>query len=70
MYFGHWLSLSKQTAEILSKYEKQLRTDRNLFSEKLFFSYNSLFVTDRIVKYAQEASTNGKFKLAVELLFC
>jgi len=40
-----------------------------VFSDQLFFSYTSLFVTDRIIKYAQQYSENEKFKQAVTLLF-
>ena len=69
MSFDYWLSLSEETAVLLKRHTFQMIRSSKVFSDQLYFTYTSLFVTDRIVKYAEKISTNEKFKQAVTLLF-
>jgi len=69
MSFSYWLSLSNETAEILKRHKFNMVKSSRVFSDQLFFNYTSLFVNDRIVKYAEHKSENNKFKIAVNLLY-
>jgi len=41
----------------------------SVFADQLCFGYTSLFLNDRIIKYADQISQNQKFKTAVDLLY-
>ena len=71
MTFDMWLHLAEQVEERINKYRLNMVKSSKVFSDQLFssFDYTVIFVNDRIVKYAQHHSENGKFKLAVTLLF-
>ncbi len=69
MSFDYWLSLSEETAGLLKKYTHSMVKSSRVFSDQLYFTYTSLFVTDRIIKYAEKVSTDEKFKQAVILFF-
>lgn len=69
MPFDYWLSLSEETAGLIKKHKYSMLKSGKVFSDQLFFTYTSLFVTDRIIKYAEQYSKNEKFKLAVTLFF-
>lgn len=67
--FNYWLSLANETAGILKSHKFNMIKSSRVFSDQLFFTYTSLFVNDRIVKYAEHKSQNEKFKIAVNLLY-
>lgn len=69
MPFDYWLSLSEETAGIIKKHRYSMLKSGKVFSDQLYFTYTSLFVTDRIIKYADQFSSNEKFKKAVDLFF-
>lgn len=69
MPFDYWFSLSKETAELIKKYGFNLKRSSKVFSDQLYFTYTAMFVTDRIAKYAENTSTDEKFKLMVRVLF-
>jgi hypothetical protein len=69
MSFDYWQSLSEETAGLVKKHKHSMLKSSRVFSDQLFFSYTSLFVTDRIIKYAEQYSKEEKFKQAVALLF-
>lgn len=68
MPFEYWQGLAEETAGLLKKYKFNMKRSSRVFSDQLYYTYTSLFVTDRIVKYA-EASDNAKFKLIVQAFF-
>ena len=67
--FDEWLSLSRQTAERVAKFEFNIIRSSKVFSDQLCFNLQALFVNDRIIKYADQVSTNEKFKLMVQVLY-
>jgi len=67
--FDYWLSLSEETAGLLKKHGHSILKSSRVFSDQLYFTYTFLFVTDRMIKYAEKVSTNEKFKLMVQILF-
>ncbi|MGM9475278.1 hypothetical protein ACS5PU_02565 [Pedobacter sp. GSP4] len=67
--FDYWQSLAGETAGILKRHTFNMVRSSRVFSDQLYFTYTSLFVTDRIVKYAAKGSQNEKFRQAVVLLF-
>jgi len=67
MSFDYWQGLAEETAGILKKHKHGMKSSR-VFSDQLYFTYTSLFVTDRILKYADKCD-NEKFRLAAQLLF-
>lgn len=67
--FDYWFSIAENTADILKRHSFNMKKSSKVFSDQLFFRHNSLFVNDRIVKYADHKSTNEKFKIAVSLLY-
>lgn len=69
MSFNYWLSLVNETAGILKRHQFSMVKSSRVFSDQLFFTYTSLFVNDRIVKYADHISQNQRFKMAVELFY-
>jgi len=69
MSFDYWQSLSEETAGILKKHTFNMVRSSKVFADQLYFTYTSLFVTDRIIKYAEFQSTNEKFKKLVLVLF-
>lgn len=69
MSFDYWYNLSEETAGLLKKHKFNMVKSSRVFSDQLYFTYTSLFVTDRIIKYAEKTSANEKFKQAVILLF-
>ncbi|MCX2479359.1 hypothetical protein OQY15_09680 [Pedobacter sp. MC2016-15] len=69
MPFSYWLSLSNATMDIIKKHSYNMKKSSKVFSDQLFYTYTSLFVIDRIIKFA-ERSKDDKFKLAVVLLYC
>lgn len=46
-----------------------MQRSSRVFSDQLYFTYTSLFVTDRIIKYTEHQNQNSKFRQAVSLLF-
>ncbi|MNL80516.1 hypothetical protein D3C87_2073940 [compost metagenome] len=69
MTFDYWFSIAENTADILKRHTFNMKKSSRVFSDQLFFMHNSLFVNDRIVKYADRKSKNEKFKIAVNLLY-
>jgi len=69
MSFDYWQTLAEETAGILKRHTVNMVRSSRVFSDQLYFTYTSLFVTDRIVKYAAKGSQDEKFKQAVILLF-
>ncbi|RLJ77340.1 hypothetical protein [Pedobacter alluvionis] len=69
MGFGYWFSLSEETARILKRHAFNMAKSSRVFSDQLFFTNTSIFVNDRIIKYAEHISANEKFKIAVELIY-
>ncbi|WP_029275696.1 hypothetical protein [Pedobacter borealis] len=69
MSFDYWQTLSEETAAILKKHTYNMVKSSRMFSDQLYFTYTSLFVTDRIIKYAEHRSRDEKFKLIVQVLF-
>lgn len=69
MTFEYWLGLAEETAGLLKKYKFNMKRSSRVFSDQLYFTYTSVFVTDRIVKYAEHASENARFKLIVQAFF-
>ncbi|KIA92267.1 hypothetical protein OC25_17700 [Pedobacter kyungheensis] len=69
MSFDYWQNLAGETAGILKRHKVNMLRSSRVFSDQLYFTYTSLFVTNRIVKYAAKGSQNEKFKQAVNLLF-
>ncbi|KRT15967.1 hypothetical protein ASU31_10690 [Pedobacter ginsenosidimutans] len=69
MSFNYWQSLAEETAGIIKKHGYNMNKSSRVFSDQLYFTYTSLFVTDRIIKYADKDSKNEKFKLIVRALF-
>lgn len=69
MSFDYWQKLGEETAGILEKHTSNILRSSKIFSDQLYFTYTSLFVTDRIIKYAEYKSKNEKFKLIVQALF-
>lgn len=67
--FDYWFSIAENTADILKRHSFNMKKSSKVFSDQLFFRHNSLFVNDRIVKYADHKSRNEKFKIAVSLLY-
>lgn len=67
--FEYWFSIAENTADILKRHTFNMKKSSRVFSDQLFFMHNSLFVNDRIVKYADRKSKNEKFKIAVNLLY-
>ncbi|MCX2476048.1 hypothetical protein OQZ33_17070 [Pedobacter sp. MC2016-05] len=67
--FNYWIALSKETAGIISMEKRNLIKSSKLFSEQLYFSCTSLFVTDCIVKFSDQKSENDKSKLMVNAFF-
>jgi hypothetical protein len=67
--FEYWFSIAENTADILKRHTFNMKKSSRVFSDQLFFMHNSLFVNDRIVKYADRKSKNEKFKTAVNLLY-
>ncbi|WP_448104341.1 hypothetical protein [Pedobacter panaciterrae] len=67
--FGYWLSLSEETAELLKRLQFSMTKNSKVFSDQLFYTYTSILVNDRIIKYADRISKNEKFKTAVDLLY-
>ncbi|SDD66335.1 hypothetical protein [Pedobacter soli] len=69
MSFDYWQNHSEETAGILRKHTFNMTRSSKVFSDQLYFTYTSLFVTDRIIKYAEHQSKDEKFKLIVQVLF-
>lgn len=69
MSFDYWQSLAEETAGIIKKHGFNMKKSSRVFSDQLYFTYTSLFVTDRIIKYAEQHSKDEKFKLVVQALF-
>lgn len=69
MPFHYWLALSNETAGLLKRHKFSMAKSSRVFSDQLFFTYTSLSVNDRIVKYADHVSENKKYKIAVDLLY-
>lgn len=69
MGFDYWFSLSEETAGILKRHTHNMTKSSRVFSDQLFFTYTCLFVNDRIIKYADHKSVNGRFKIAVSLIY-
>lgn len=69
MSFDYWQSLAEETAGIIKKHGFNMKKSSRVFSDQLYFTYTSLFVTDRIIKYAEQHSKDEKFKLVVRALF-
>jgi len=67
--FDYWYSLTEETAGILKRHTYNMAKSSRVFSDQLFFTYTSLFVNDRIIKYADHKSMNEKFKIAVNLFY-
>lgn len=67
--FDFWSGLSEETAGLIKKYQADMLKSSCVFAEQLCFGYTSLFLNDRIIKYADQVSQNQKFKIAVELLY-
>lgn len=67
--FNYWLSLSIETMKILERHKFNMKKSSRVFSDQLFYTYTSLFVNDRIIKYADQVCKNEKFKLTVDLLY-
>lgn len=69
MSFDYWQGLADETAVILKKHSPFMKKSSRVFAEQLYFTYTSLFVTDRIIRYAEHHSKDEKFKLVVQALF-
>jgi len=69
MPFDYWLNLSEETAALIKKHRVSMLRSSRVFSDQLYFSYTSIFVTDRIVKFAEQ-SEDEKFRLIVKAFFC
>ncbi|PWS33291.1 hypothetical protein [Pedobacter paludis] len=67
--FNYWLALADETAKLISRYKLDMIKNSKVFSEQLYFTYTSLFVSDCIVKYADRENTSERFKLLVQVLF-
>lgn len=67
--FDQWLSLSRQSMQRIERFEVSMIDSSRVFSQQLCFNLQVLFVNDRIIKYADQVSTNEKFKLMVQVLY-
>lgn len=67
--FNYWFSLAVETQGILKRHQFNMKKSSRVFSDQLFYTYTTIFVNDRIIKYADHACENEKFKVAVDLLY-
>jgi len=67
--FDQWLSLSRQSMQRIERFELGMIDNSRVFSQQLCFNLQVLFVNDRIIKYADQVSSNEKFKLMVQVLY-
>lgn len=70
MSFDFWLSLLKETEQILKAKRQKMKDSHRVFSDQLFSGYTALFVNHCIWVYTSTRTpSNPKFTLAVRLLF-
>lgn len=67
--FDQWLNLSRQSMQRIERFEDHMINSSRVFSQQLCFNLQVLFVNDRIIKYADQVSSNEKFKLMVQVLY-
>lgn len=67
--FDYWQHLSAETDALLNRHMNSMKRSSKVFADQLYFSQTSLFVNDRIIKYAQRISQNEKFKTAIKLFY-
>jgi hypothetical protein len=66
---GMWLELADETARVLKKFGRGLRTSSAVFAEQLFAGYGAAFMNHQLVMYIESNQADPKFKAAVELFF-
>ncbi|HAL82061.1 MAG TPA: hypothetical protein DCO83_07370 [Mucilaginibacter sp.] len=63
-----WLGLSEETARVLKKFGKGLRSSSSVFSDQLFFGYGAIFLNHQLQQYVENnRHTDPKFKTAIDL---
>lgn len=64
-----WFGLVENTERILKQYNVMLQRNPRVFSDQLFDGYNTIFVTNSLIEYAERAECEPKLKQAIHLLF-
>ncbi|MCX2492641.1 hypothetical protein OQX63_04105 [Pedobacter sp. PF22-3] len=67
--FDYWQHLSAETEALLNRHMNSMKRSSKVYADQLYFSQTSLFVNDRIIKYAEKKSQDEKFKTAIKLFY-
>lgn len=64
-----WYGLVERTEQLVKRNNVMLHKSARVFSDQLFDGYNSIFITNCLIEYAETRECEPKVRQAIHLLF-